>query len=232
MPTIITTLGLTCAVILAPLTLQAQETAGFKIIVHPSNPTTVLSQDEASDLFLKRTTNWPHGATAEPVDLAPTAPVRRVFTEQVHGRPLSAIQSFWQQRIFSGQGVPPTQVGSESEVVAFVRAHEGGVGYVSPDTPLGGVKAVSVRVPPQRVQQVPPRYPPLAQRARVEGDVLLEVVVGPTGDVIDVTVIRGLSHGLGEAAAEAVWKWKYRPATVDGQPVESTINVTVSFKLS
>lgn len=232
MPTIITTLGLTCAVVLAPLALEAQETSGFKIIVHRSNPTVVLSQEEASDLFLKKTTTWSHGVVAEPVDLAPTAPVRRVFTEQVHGRPLSAIQSFWQQRIFSGQGVPPSQVGSDSEVVAFVRAHEGGVGYVTPGTPLDGVKAVSVQVPPQRVQQVPPRYPPLAQRARVEGDVLLEVAIGKTGDVIDVKVLRGLSHGLGDAAAEAVWKWKYRPATIDGQPVESTINVTVSFKLS
>jgi TonB family protein len=220
----------TIAVLFA-LSAAAQSRSKYVIIVHPDNPTTFLSGQEVSFLFLKNTTQWNHGTDVEPVDLSAPSGVRDAFSEDIHGRPVAAIQSYWQQQIFSGRGVPPLEVKSDAEVVAYVRDHPGAVGYVSSSVSLSGVKTVSVRVPPQRIKYVEPHYPPLARRARVQGNVVLQVIVDRDGDVADVRVIQGLPHGLSEEASRAAWKWKFRPAMQDGEPVEGSVTVAVRFSL-
>ncbi len=55
------------------------------------------------------------------------------------------MESFWQQQIFSGKDVPPEKKKSDAEVIEFVSANPGAIGYVSVSASLGdGVKAVSV----------------------------------------------------------------------------------------
>ena len=56
------------------------------------------------------------------------------------------MKSYWQKMIFSGRDVPPPEKGSPDEVVAFVRSHGGGIGYVPAGTVLGaGVKVLVVK---------------------------------------------------------------------------------------
>ena len=56
------------------------------------------------------------------------------------------VKAYWQQMIFSGREVPPPEKASAKDVVAFVSANRGGVGYVPAGTPLGeGVKTVDVK---------------------------------------------------------------------------------------
>lgn len=85
---------------------------------------------------------------------------------------------------------------------------------------------------PVRTFYVAPEYPDRARRFRVTGRVSLEVVVRENGSVGDVAVVRATRTGLGfeEAAVEAVRQWRYRPATLDGTPVEASISVVVSFE--
>jgi len=213
-------------------TAPAQAQQVFRVIVHPDNPSGPLSSDEISQIFLKTKSHWAHGAVAEPVDLSSSSSVREKFSEQVHGRPLAAVQSYWQKKIFSGSGVPPLEVESDAEVMAFIRQHPGGIGYVSAGAALTGVKPLVVRYAPERIKHVAPKYPPAAIRARAQGVVQLHIVINTAGDVADVSVIEGLPHGLTEEAIRAVRQWKYRPAMQDGQPVESSIDVSVQFQLS
>ena len=64
--------------------------------------------------------------------------------------------------------------------------------------------------PPTRTRNVRPVYPPHARSARVEGSVILEAVIGPTGRVTDVKVLRSAPL-LDEAAMEAVLQWELHP---------------------
>jgi hypothetical protein len=58
---------------------------------------------------------------------------------------VSAVESYWQQAIFSGRSVPPLEKASDAEVLAFVRANPGAVGYVSGGADLGAsVKELTV----------------------------------------------------------------------------------------
>jgi len=82
----------------------------------------------------------------------------------------------------------------------------------------------------QLVQQVAPKYPPQARQARIQGTVVLQAVIGKDGRVQSVQVMSGPSM-LTKAAADAVKQWRYKPFSLDGQPVEADAQINVNFKL-
>ncbi len=69
----------------------------------------------------------------------------------------------------------------------------------------------------------------LAAHNRVSGAVAVEAVLDKRGFVKAITTVRG-NPLLTEAAKNAVMKWRYEPATIDGEPVESQIAITVRFE--
>ncbi len=80
------------------------------------------------------------------------------------------------------------------------------------------------------IRRVEPAYPELAKRARVQGRVVLIVIVDEEGNVADIRISSG--HPLlDEAAISAVRQWKYSPAVLNGEPVPVTATVTVIFNL-
>ena len=97
------------------------------------------------------------------------------------------------------------------------------------DAPLrvgGDVKA------PVIVNKVEPVYPEVARKARISGIVIVECTINKNGDVTDVHVLKPLPFGLDQAAADAVRRWKFKPGTLNGQPVDVLFNLTVNFKLN
>jgi ABC-type phosphate transport system substrate-binding protein len=116
----------------------------FRVIVNPRNPVTGIDRTFLQDAFLKRGRHWPDETIIKPIDLPPSSPTRRSFTQDVLGRSVTAVRAYWQQRIFSGRDVPPPELASDERVVEYVLKHEQAVGYVSAMTPLAGAKAVSV----------------------------------------------------------------------------------------
>jgi protein TonB len=84
--------------------------------------------------------------------------------------------------------------------------------------------------PPQKVHDVPPIYPALAQAARVSGVVILDAVIGEDGSVANVRVLRSIPL-LDRAAADAVRQWRFTPTLLNGKPVSVIMTVTVSFTL-
>ena len=123
------------------------QSSGFKVIVHPDNPTTVLSAKDVSSYLLKKKTRWNEDGfrvTVSPVDLDGSSSTREAFTKAVHGRSVSSIKNYWQRQIFSGREVPPPEVASDAEVITFVKSNRGAIGYVSSRARLDGVKEVTI----------------------------------------------------------------------------------------
>ncbi|MEP6925815.1 MAG: TonB family protein [Pyrinomonadaceae bacterium] len=79
-------------------------------------------------------------------------------------------------------------------------------------------------------RKFPPTYPATARTARVAGIVKVEVVVDKEGSVAEVKTSEG-PEMLRRAAAEAVKRWKFKPATRDGQPVRMSGFVNFNFTL-
>jgi TonB family protein len=86
---------------------------------------------------------------------------------------------------------------------------------------------------PQLLRNVQPMYTPAAMRARLTGDVLLDAVILPDGTVTSEVVRESLdkSTGLDDEALKAVRFWRFRPATLNGQPVPASITIAMAFRL-
>lgn len=119
--------------------------ADFVVIVNAANPASFLREAEVSQMFLKKNQKWSDGVRVMPVDLAEDSSTRESFSQAVHQKSTAAVKSYWQKMIFSGREVPPPEKGSAAEVMAFVKANRGAIGYVPASTVIGpGVRVLEV----------------------------------------------------------------------------------------
>ncbi len=100
--------------------------------------------------------------------------------------------------------------------------------------------------PPKPIEKHDPDYTPEAKAAKIEGTVVLSVVIGEDGVPRDIGVIRGIAggvveaddgdglqlyRGLDENAVEAVSRWRFEPGKKDGRPVPVLATIEVNFRL-
>ncbi len=81
------------------------------------------------------------------------------------------------------------------------------------------------------IKQVRPTYTADALAKKVQGEVLLEVVILAEGTVGPVRILRGLSAGLNERAIECVRQWLFIPGKFKGQPVDVVAEIAVEFSI-
>jgi TonB family protein len=86
--------------------------------------------------------------------------------------------------------------------------------------------------PVEIISKPNPVYTEEARALRLQGEVLLEVSFGANGQLRVNRVVRGLGHGLDEAAVAAADKMKFKPAQHLNQPIDSTAIVHVVFQLA
>lgn len=85
---------------------------------------------------------------------------------------------------------------------------------------------------PQAVHTVPPIYPAEARKNGVEGTATVKTVIDEKGEVLDPVIEKSSGHpGLDQAAIDAVSQWKFKPATLHGEPVAVHYHLTMNFKL-
>jgi protein TonB len=89
----------------------------------------------------------------------------------------------------------------------------------------GGVSA------PVLIYSVEPEFSEEARKAKVAGNVLVNLWVDTNGNPSHVHVIRGVGMGLDEKAAEAVRQYRFKPAMENGHPVLVELNVEVNFQI-
>ncbi len=122
----------------------AAQTDGFVVIVNQTNPVTAMSRQQVADIFMKQLRQWEHGGDVHPVDQPAVAAVRDAFSRAVHGKPASAVASWWGQQMFSGRAVPPPQRPNDRAVNAYVREDGLAIGYVNAGTTETGVKILRI----------------------------------------------------------------------------------------
>ena len=79
--------------------------------------------------------------------------------------------------------------------------------------------------------KVAPKYPDAAKRAKIQGAVVLEAVIGKDGTVENLQVVSGPEE-LAPSAIEAVRQWTYKPFLLNGDPVEVKTDITVTYSLA
>ena len=128
--------------------------------------------------------------------------------------------------------------GAKGDPLGVGDGPDDGVG-IGPFGPGGGdgtgtkppVELTPEMVRPVLLHKVSPVYPEVPRKARIEGRVTVQAVIGLDGSVESVDVLRSSNPFFDEAALSAVKQWRYRPATMNGVPVRVYFTVEVGFVL-
>lgn len=91
---------------------------------------------------------------------------------------------------------------------------------------------VAPSVDPRYEAMLQPPYPPAEIRRGTEGNVTARVLIGPDGRVKAIDIVKSPSDGLSEATRkQALARWRFKPATRDGVPVEGWKTMTLRFQI-
>jgi TonB family protein len=100
-----------------------------------------------------------------------------------------------------------------------------------PSKAAGGPVAVKAEIIVNQIAHaVPPVYPVDAKKARIQGKVQLDAVIGKTGEVEQLKVVSGPKE-LQQSALDAVRQWTYKPFLLNGAPVEVETTISVIYSL-
>lgn len=135
---------------------------------------------------------------------------------------------FWHMALNIRPGLAEADMSMFGAPAEFLKQHA----LAPPDLPHAGSKSSNIQ-PPKVLKRVEPVYPYAVRWFHVTGIVILECLIDKNGDVRDVTVKKPLPAGtILYTAMQALRKWKFEPATMDGKPVEVLFNLTFNFKLT
>ena len=116
--------------------------AELAIIVHKSNTDTIAA-DHLQMLFLGKTKGFPTAGRAVPLDLPENHPIRAAFLKNVAKKSQSQFTAYWAKLMFTGKGVPPKVVDSETDMITLVSKNPSIIGYVDAASVTPDVRVVA-----------------------------------------------------------------------------------------
>jgi len=108
----------------------AMAEAQVDVVVSASSPVTRLSKAQVADIFLGRTSRFPDGSQAVPIDQIEGAAVRDEFYRELTGKSPAQIKAYWSKIIFTGRGQPPREVLNSAELKKLIAHNPHIIGYM------------------------------------------------------------------------------------------------------
>lgn len=115
------------------------------VIVSAKNPLTEISRLHLADLYMGRTTRFPNGAPAVPVDLQSGSAARAAFCESYLGRSEAQLKAHWSKIIFTGRGRPPAEASNGEAIRTLVAGDPRAIGYLDRRLVDSSVRVVRIR---------------------------------------------------------------------------------------
>ena len=132
------------ALVAAGFVKVAGADAAYRIIVHPQVKGSQVPRATLSSIFLKQAPRWGDGSPVQPVDQSMRSRIRQSFVADVMGQPMVEVQIYWSRKMATGVTPPPVKQ-TDDDVIAFVAATPGAIGYISSATPLPeGVREIAI----------------------------------------------------------------------------------------
>lgn len=207
---------------------SADSLAGeVKVIVNSTVRADSISAADLKRIFLQENNSLSDGTHVQPV-IEKDGAVHQAFLRKYLARSVDDLQTYYRALVFSGRGSMPKELGSDTEVVAYIAKNKGAIGYVSIETSTDSVKVLSIADTGNTAQRrlirtVESEYPETLKRLSIGGTVRLEVTISPKGNVEKVELLGG-NPILGDAAIAAVKQWIYSTGHA-----RTTLEVTIPF---
>jgi protein TonB len=165
-----------------------------------------------------------HTAVATPTQSAPTSAPIQVKTQLQHAQQPSTVKAAATQD--APEPPPISNLGATARPDALntiARSTPAALPAIA--TPHNISQGVSAGL---LVKKVQPVYPSQALQMHIQGNVSLIATIAKDGSIKDVKVVSGPAP-LVRAATDAVRQWKYRPYTLNGEPVEIQTEININF---
>lgn len=130
--------------LLSVLTLCSSAAYSEKIvvIVNNQNKADSLSSDLIGDIYLGRTSRFPSGEPAKPLDLPKGMAITHDFYAKVVKKTPAQLRAHWSRLVFTGKGRPPKRLSDESAVKSMVSERSDSIGYMYEETADDAVKII------------------------------------------------------------------------------------------
>jgi ABC-type phosphate transport system substrate-binding protein len=106
---------------------------------------TTLSKNQVVDIFLGKTSRFPDGSPAVPIDQVEASAARDEFYASFVGKSPAQLKAYWSKIIFTGRGQPPKEVSSSAEVKKLIAGNPNAIGYIEQNMVDGSVKVLLAR---------------------------------------------------------------------------------------
>ncbi len=113
-------------------------------VVSVKSTVSTLSRNQVADIFLGKTTRFPDGSLAVPIDQSEGTPARDEFYTKIAGKSAAQMKAYWSRIIFTGRGEPPRAVAGSSETRKLVATKPHAIGYVEPKLVDDTLRVVTV----------------------------------------------------------------------------------------
>jgi ABC-type phosphate transport system substrate-binding protein len=118
--------------------------SAYRVVVHSQVKGSQIPRAILSSIFLKQAPRWGDGQPVQPVDQSMRSKIRQSFVADVLQQPMVEVQIFWSRKMATGVTPPPVKQ-TDQDVLAFVAATPGAIGYVSNSIPLPeGVREIAI----------------------------------------------------------------------------------------
>jgi ABC-type phosphate transport system substrate-binding protein len=104
--------------------------ADVVVVVSAKCAISALSKDQVTDIFLGKTTRFPDGAPAVPIDQMEGSPARDEFYAKFANKSQAQVKAHWTKIIFTGRGQPPKSVPNSIEVLKLTAANPRAISYI------------------------------------------------------------------------------------------------------
>lgn len=123
--------------------LSSVSIADVAVIVHPAN-TQAFDKLSISRLFLGKDKTLANKETAYLIALPENSPTTLEFNARVLDKNAKQLKSHWSRLVFTGKGVPPNEMASDTEVINEIKKNINAIGYIDAAAVIPGVKVVAV----------------------------------------------------------------------------------------
>jgi hypothetical protein len=137
-------ISLLSACLLLFIIYGAAASADVAVIVHPSFPASSVSKADFARLYLGRTTTFPSGTQASPIDL-PSGPVREQMLSKLLEKTDAEMAHIWSRLVFSGNAKSLPRVPDEKAMLQRVASDPSAIGYVDSKSVDGSVKVLTIK---------------------------------------------------------------------------------------
>ncbi|MFY9328910.1 MAG: phosphate ABC transporter substrate-binding protein [Georgfuchsia sp.] len=113
-------------------------------VVSTRSSLTTLTKNQVTDIFLGKTSRFPDGSQAIPIDQVEGSAARDEFYAAVAGKSAAQIKAYWSKIIFTCRGSPPREMQNNSEVKKFLGENLAAIGYIDKSELDSSVKVLKI----------------------------------------------------------------------------------------